>query len=81
MSFAETIRDRLLTISMMKGIDFKFHVSFEKIEKRNGALNVHMSGCDAIEADVPQRLRDLCADGALGRKAGRGLYPPEFYAR
>ena len=29
----------------------------------------------------PQSLRDLCAEGALGRKAGRGLYPPEFYAR
>jgi glutathione reductase (NADPH) len=50
--YDETIRDRLLTISMMKGIDFKFHVSFEKIEKRNGALTVTMSGCDAIEADA-----------------------------
>ena len=27
------------------------------------------------------KLRDLCAEGAMGRKTGRGLYPPEFYAR
>ncbi|HEX8653873.1 MAG TPA: glutathione-disulfide reductase [Allosphingosinicella sp.] len=51
--YDEAIRDRLLTISMMKGIEFKFHVSFEKIERSAaGALTVHMSGCDAIEADA-----------------------------
>src|SRR3954468_7938752 len=50
--YDETIRDRLLTISMMKGIDFKFHVSFQSIEKKNGALTVNMSGCDPIEADA-----------------------------
>src|SRR6059058_4626477 len=33
--YDETIRDRLLTISMMKGIDYKFHVSFERIEKKD----------------------------------------------
>ena len=50
--YDETIRDRLLTISMMKGIDFKFHVAFERIEKSDGALKVHMSGCDSIDADA-----------------------------
>ena len=40
-------------------------------------LDVSVAIGDAIEADVPQSLRDLCAEGALGRKAGRGLYPPE----
>ena len=51
--YDETIRDRLLTISMMKGIDFKFHVAFQSIEKREaGALAVNMSGCDPIEADA-----------------------------
>jgi glutathione reductase (NADPH) len=50
--YDETIRDRLLTISMMKGIDFKFHVSFERIEKQDGALAVHMNGCEPIEADA-----------------------------
>jgi glutathione reductase (NADPH) len=50
--YDETIRDRLLTISMMKGIEFKFHVSFESIEKKGGALQVSMTGCDPIEADA-----------------------------
>jgi 3-hydroxybutyryl-CoA dehydrogenase len=44
-------------------------------------IDVSVAIGDAIGADVPQSLRDLCAEGALGRKAGRGLYPPEFYAR
>jgi 3-hydroxybutyryl-CoA dehydrogenase len=44
-------------------------------------LDVSVAIGDAIEADVPQRLRDLCAEGALGRKAGRGLYPAEEYAK
>jgi 3-hydroxybutyryl-CoA dehydrogenase len=44
-------------------------------------IDVSVAIGDAIEATVPQSLRDLCAEGALGRKAGRGLYPPEFYAR
>jgi 3-hydroxyacyl-CoA dehydrogenase len=44
-------------------------------------LDVSVAIGDAIEADVPQRLRDLCAEGKLGRKTREGLYPPEFYAR
>ena len=44
-------------------------------------LDVAVAIGEAIEADVPQRLRDLCAEGALGRKTGRGLYPEETYAR
>jgi glutathione reductase (NADPH) len=51
--YDETIRDRLLTISMMKGLEFKFHVAFESLEKNgNGSLKVNMSGCDPIEADA-----------------------------
>jgi glutathione reductase (NADPH) len=51
--YDETIRDRLLTISMMKGIEFRFHVAFKSIEKReDGGLLVRMDGCDAIEADA-----------------------------
>ncbi|HYG30900.1 MAG TPA: FAD-dependent oxidoreductase, partial [Allosphingosinicella sp.] len=51
--YDEAIRDRLLTISMMKGIEFKFHVSFESIEKNaDGGLAVNMAGCDPIEADA-----------------------------
>ncbi len=44
-------------------------------------LDVSVAIGDAIGANVPQSLRDLCAEGALGRKTGRGLYPPEFYVR
>jgi glutathione reductase (NADPH) len=50
--YDETIRDRLLTISMMKGIEFKFHVAFESIEKQGDGLKVNMNGTDAIEADA-----------------------------
>ncbi|HEV2060805.1 MAG TPA: 3-hydroxyacyl-CoA dehydrogenase NAD-binding domain-containing protein [Solirubrobacteraceae bacterium] len=44
-------------------------------------LDVSVAIGDAIGANVPPSLRELCAEGALGRKAGRGLYPREFYAR
>ncbi len=51
--YDETIRDRLLTISMMKGLEFKFHVAFQGIDRRDdGTLLVNMSGCDPIEADA-----------------------------
>jgi 3-hydroxybutyryl-CoA dehydrogenase len=44
-------------------------------------LDVSVAIGDAIGANVPQLLRDLCAQGALGRKTRRGLYPPEFFDR
>ena len=44
-------------------------------------LDVSVAIGEAIGANVPQSLRDLCAEGAIGRKTGRGLYPPEFYER
>ncbi|HEX8527977.1 glutathione-disulfide reductase [Allosphingosinicella sp.] len=51
--YDETIRDRLLTISMMKGIQFRFHAAFRKVEKaRDRTLTIHMTGCDPIEADM-----------------------------
>ena len=51
--YDEQIRDRLLQISMTKGIDFKFHASFEKVEKQNdGSLIIHMKGHDPIHADL-----------------------------
>ncbi|HEX8216319.1 MAG TPA: FAD-dependent oxidoreductase, partial [Allosphingosinicella sp.] len=51
--YDETIRDRLLTISLMKGIQFRFHAAFERVEKaEDGSLSVHMTGCDAVEADM-----------------------------
>jgi 3-hydroxybutyryl-CoA dehydrogenase len=37
-------------------------------------LDVAVAIGETIGADVPERLRMLVAEGALGRKAGRGLY-------
>jgi 3-hydroxybutyryl-CoA dehydrogenase len=37
-------------------------------------LDVAVAIGDSIGAEVPERLRALVADGALGRKTGRGLY-------
>jgi 3-hydroxybutyryl-CoA dehydrogenase len=40
-------------------------------------LDVAVAIGEAIGADVPPRLRELVAEGALGRKTGRGLYNHE----
>src|SRR5687767_11959982 len=67
--YDEQIRDRLLTISMMKGIDFKFNAPFEKIVKqKNNMLRIHLEGQDPIEADVL-----LWAVGRAPNTAGLGL--------
>lgn len=50
--YDQQIVDRLLQISVRKGIDFKFNATIERIEKRdNGTLHVSMTGCDDLEAD------------------------------
>ncbi len=50
--YDESIRDRLLQISMMKGIDFRFHANFAGIDKQaDGSLLVGMSNHDPIEVD------------------------------
>jgi glutathione reductase (NADPH) len=68
-SYDAQIRDRLLQISVMKGIDFRFHVTFERIEKaEDGSLRVHMKGCDMIEADVV-----MFAVGRAPNSSGLGL--------
>ncbi|TFI57297.1 glutathione-disulfide reductase [Sphingomonas parva] len=51
--YDETIRDRLLTISMMKGIEFRFHASFERVTRNDdGSLHIEMSNCDPVDADL-----------------------------
>jgi glutathione reductase (NADPH) len=50
--YDEQIRDRLLQISMMKGIDFRFNAAFRGIEQQaDGSLKVSMSNHADIEVD------------------------------
>jgi glutathione reductase (NADPH) len=50
--YDQQLVDRLIQISLRKGIDFKFNATIERIERRDdGSLHVAMSGCDDIEAD------------------------------
>ena len=50
--YDEQLRDRLLQISLAKGIDFKFNASFNAIEQLDdGTLKIDMEGCDDIVAD------------------------------
>ena len=49
--YDQQIVDRLLQISIRKGIDFKFHATIDEIEQRDGSLHVRMTGCDDIEVD------------------------------
>jgi len=50
--YDQQVVDRLIQISIRKGIEFKFHATIEEIEKRDdGSLHVRMTGCDDIETD------------------------------
>ena len=67
--YDESIRDRLLQISMSKGIDFRFNAAFESIEKdANGCLTVRMSGHEPITVDLV-----MFATGRLPNTKGLGL--------
>ena len=67
--YDEQIRDRLLQISMTKGIDFKFNAPFRSIDRNeDGTLTVHLEGCDPIQADAV-----LVAAGRVPNSRGLGL--------
>ena len=67
--YDEQIRDRLLQISMTKGIDFKFNAPFRSIDKNaDGSLTVHLENCEPIEADAV-----LMATGRVPNTNGLGL--------
>ncbi|WP_170003028.1 glutathione-disulfide reductase [Pseudopontixanthobacter vadosimaris] len=67
--YDEQVRDRLLQISMMKGIDFKFHAEFKEIEKTDaGCLRVSMTNHDDIEVDCV-----MFATGRVPNTEGLGL--------
>jgi glutathione reductase (NADPH) len=51
--YDEQIRDRLLQISLSKGIDFKFNASFKRIARQDdGSLHLDMEGCEDLLADA-----------------------------
>lgn len=67
--YDQQIVDRLMQISIRKGIDFRFHAMIDKIEKgEDGTLRVKMTGCDDIEAD-----QVLFATGRKPNTSGLGL--------
>ena len=67
--YDEQVRDRLLQISMTKGIEFRFNSTFNSIERREeGGLFIDMEGCDDIHADAV-----LFATGRQPNIEGLGL--------
>jgi glutathione reductase (NADPH) len=66
--YDQQVVDRLIQISVRKGIDFKFNAKIERIEKlAGGRLKLGMTGCDDIEAD-----QLLVAAGRLPNTQGLG---------
>ncbi len=51
--YDEALRDRLMQITMARGIEYKFNSPIERVEKRDdGAFNVFSAGQDPIIADA-----------------------------
>ncbi len=66
--YDQQIVDRLIQISLRKGLDFKFHSTIERVERlESGRLKLTMAGCDNIEAD-----QLLIAAGRLPNTDGLG---------
>ncbi|MCL9982613.1 MAG: glutathione-disulfide reductase [Erythrobacter sp.] len=64
-----SVRDRLLQISMVKGIEFLFMTEFEQIEKQeDGTLKVKLTGHDPREFDAV-----MVATGRVPNVEGLGL--------
>jgi glutathione reductase (NADPH) len=67
--YDEQLRDRLLQISLTKGIDFRFNAEFRGIEKlEGGALKVSMTNHDDLEVDAV-----MYATGRVPNSEGLGL--------
>lgn len=62
------LRDRLLTISMAKGLNFKFNCLFSKVEKTETGVRVHFT--DGTSQDADQLL---WATGRIPNTEGLGL--------
>jgi glutathione reductase (NADPH) len=51
--YDQQIVDRLLQISIKKGIDFRFNSQFQSIQQNeDGSLRLSMTGCNDMDADV-----------------------------
>jgi glutathione reductase (NADPH) len=67
--YDEQLRDRLLQISLTKGIQFRFNAEFRGIEKQaDGTLNVAMTNHDDLEVDCV-----MYATGRVPNTEGLGL--------
>jgi len=67
--YDEQLRDRLLQISIMTGIDLRFNAEFRGIEKlEDGSLKVSMTGHDDLVVDAV-----MYATGRLPNTEGLGL--------
>jgi len=67
--YDQQIVDRLMQISVRKGIDFRFNSTIDKIARGDeGTLHVSMTGCDDIDAD-----QLLFAVGRRPNTSGLGL--------
>jgi len=68
-SYDEQIRDRLLQISMTKGIQFLFNAPLQRIDKRaDGVLVAHFGGGTSVECEAL-----LCATGRVPNTDDLGL--------
>jgi glutathione reductase (NADPH) len=68
-SYDEALRDRLLQISLTKGIEFLFNTKFEYIRKReDGALDVKLTDHDERVFDIV-----MAATGRVANTEGLGL--------
>ena len=68
-TYDESLRDRLLQITMARGIEYKFNCPIEKVVKRDdGAFDVHFASQDPIVADVV-----MVATGRHPNVGGLGL--------
>ena len=50
--YDQQIVDRLIQISLRKGIEYRFHATIDQIARnQDGSLHIAMTGCDDIDAD------------------------------
>ena len=66
--YDQQVVDRLIQISVRKGIDFRFNARIDRVEKvAGGRLNLAMTGCDDLQVD-----QLLIAAGRLPNTRGLG---------